>query len=146
MYSLLAPWRPTPADVAALTLPLPGAAVRAGFPSPAEDFAAKRIDLTEVLVTHPQATFLLRVAGDSMREAGIDDGDTLIVNRALKARHGCIVVAVVDGDFTVKTLHIRNGRLKLLAANPTYPAIVPSGEQTVELWGVVTACIKRFMT
>lgn len=125
-------------------LPLAACSVRAGFPSPAEDFAAKRIDLTAELVRHPQATFLVRVAGDSMREAGIDDGDLLVVDRALKPRHGCIVVAVVDGEFTVKHLHQKFGRTRLRAANPTYPDITPQDGQTIEVWGVVTSCIKRF--
>lgn len=131
---------------APLVLPMPEARVRAGFPSPAEDFAVNRLDLTQILVTHPQATFLLRVAGPSMREAGIDDGDTLVVDRAIKPRHGHVVVAVVDGDFTVKVLHQRAGRVKLKAANPTFPDIVPKDGQTVEVWGVVTSCIKRFAT
>ncbi len=129
---------------APLVLPMPEARVRAGFPSPAEDFTVNRLDLTQILVTHPQATFLLRVAGPSMREAGIDDGDTLVVDRAIKPRHGHVVVAVVDGEFTVKYLHQRAGRVKLKAANPTFPDIVPKDGQTVEVWGVVTACIKRF--
>ena len=129
---------------APLVLPMPEARVRAGFPSPAEDFAVNRLDLTQILVTHPQATFLLRVAGPSMREAGIDDGDTLVVDRAIKPRHGHVVVAVVDGEFTVKYLHQRAGRVKLKAANPTFPDIVPKDGQTVEVWGVVTSCIKRF--
>lgn len=129
---------------APLVLPMPEARVRAGFPSPAEDFTVNRLDLTQILVTHPQATFLLRVAGPSMREAGIDDGDTLVVDRAIKPRHGHVVVAVVDGEFTVKYLHQRAGRVKLKAANPTFPDIVPKDGQTVEVWGVVTSCIKRF--
>lgn len=119
--------------------------VRAGFPSPAQDFAIHRLDLTALLVTHPQATYLLRVAGTSMRDAGIDDGDTLVVDRALKPQHGHVVVAVVDGDFTVKHLHLRAGRLSLKAANPTFADIVPKDGQTVEVWGVVSACIKRFV-
>lgn len=126
-------------------VPLVGFSVRAGFPSPADDFAAQRIDLTEVLIKHPQATFLLRVAGDSMREAGIDDGDMILVDRALTAAHGCIVVAIVDGEFTVKILHQRFGRPKLQAANPTYPDIHFKDGQTVEIWGVVTSCIKQFI-
>ena len=81
-----------------------------------------------------------------MREAGIDDGDLIVVDRALTASHGCIVVAVVDGEFTVKYLHQRFGRVKLRAANPTYPDIVPKDGQTIELWGVVTSCIKQFRT
>lgn len=129
----------------ALVLPMPDAAVRAGFPSPAEDFAVNRLDLTQILVTHPQATFLVRVAGSSMRDAGIDDGDTLVVDRAIKPQHGHVVVAVVDGEFTVKYLHQRAGRLRLKAANPTFPDIVPKEGQTIEVWGVVSSCIKRFV-
>lgn len=128
----------------AVVLPLMGDRVCAGFPSPAEDFAARRIDLTEILVKHPQATYLLRVKGDSMRDAGICDGDVLIVDRAVKPCHGHIVVATVDGDFTVKWLDLRAGRLRLKAGNPTYPDIVPKDGQTVEVWGVVRHCIKHF--
>lgn len=127
-----------------LVLPMPEAPVRAGFPSPAEDFAVNRLDLTQILVTHPQATFLLRVAGTSMRDAGIDEGDTLVVDRAIKPQHGHVVVAVVDGEFTVKYLHQRAGRLRLKAANPTFPDIIPKDGQTIEVWGVVSSCIKRF--
>ena len=120
--------------------------VCAGFPSPAEDLGAQRIDLTQVLITHPQATFMLRAQGHSMVEAGIFDGDILVVNRALVPRHRHIVVAVVDGDFTVKRLYQLNGRIKLQAANPTFPDIVPNEGQLLEVWGVVTASIKQFIT
>ena len=144
MNSIGASSAPQLLAAAPLVLPMPEARVRAGFPSPAEDFTVNRLDLTQILVIHPQATFLLRVAGPSMREAGIDDGDTLVVDRAIKPRHGHVVVAVVDGEFTVKYLHQRAGRVKLKAANPTFPDIVPKDGQTVEVWGVVTSCIKRF--
>ena len=137
---------PVPFNADALVLPLVGDRVQAGFPSPAEDFNTKRIDLTEQLIRHPQATFLLRVSGDSMREAGIFDGDVLIVDRAIRARHGHIVVALVDGEFTVKKLFKLNGMIRLLAANPTYPDIVPREGQTIEIWGVVTYTIKQFRT
>lgn len=145
MYSVLNCDSPTELGPAPLVLPMPVAAVRAGFPSPADDFAVNRLDLAQVLITHPQATFILRVAGPSMREAGIDDGDLIVVDRALKPRHGQIVVAVVDGEFTVKHLHLRAGALRLKAANPTFPDIVPKDGQTVEVWGVVTSCVKRFL-
>lgn len=135
---------PVPLVSTGLSLPLAGCAVAAGFPSPADDFLVKRIDLTAELITHPQATFLLRVSGESMRDAGIFDGDMLVVNKAIKPRHGHVVVAVVDGEFTVKFLHQRAGRVKLKSANPTFPEIVPRDGQTVEVWGVVTASIKRF--
>lgn len=119
-----------------------GAAVQAGFPSPAEDLGAKRVDLTAQLVKHPQATFLVRARGDSMREAGIFDGDVLVVDKAVPARSGHIVIAVVDGEFVCKQLQMRAGRMKLKAANPCYPDIVPKEGQLVEVWGVVTASIK----
>lgn len=128
-----------------MVLPLPAAPVRCGFPSPAEDFQVQRLDLSELLVRHPQATFFLRAAGRSMVDAGIDDGDLLLVDRALRPANGQVVVAVVDGDFTVKRLQLRAGRVRLRAANATFPDIVPREGQTVEVWGVVTACIKRFL-
>ena len=135
---------PVPCDPSPLTLPVEGDCVRAGFPSPAEDFQVERLDLTAILVSHPQATFFLRLRGDSMRDAGLFDGDLLVVNRALKPAHQDIVIAVVDGEFTCKTLWLKFGRMKLVAANPTYPEIVPKEGQTIEVWGVVTASIKRF--
>jgi DNA polymerase V len=118
--------------------------VQAGFPSPAEDFSQKRIDLNDVLITHPQATFLLRVRGDSMRDDGIFDGAVVVVDRAITPRHGHIVVAVVDGEYTCKRLYQRQGRVKLKAANVTFPDIVPKEGQTIEVWGVVTATIKQY--
>lgn len=78
-----------------------------------------------------------------MREAGIDDGDVVLVDRALKPGHGDVVVAVLDGDFTVKRLHSKRGRIKLLAANCAYPDIEPREGQTLEVWGVVTSTIKQ---
>lgn len=118
------------------------ATVRAGFPSPAEDLGARRIDLTARLIKHPQATFLMKARGESMKEAGIFDGDVLVVDRAVQARSGHVVIAVVDGEFVCKTLSMRAGRMKLKAANPGHPDIVPKESQTVEIWGVVTASIK----
>ena len=118
--------------------------VCAGFPSPAEDLGAQRIDLAEILIKHPQATYFLRASGHSMVEAGIFDNDILVVDRAIKPRHNHIVVAIVDGDFTVKQLYQRAGRIKLKAANPTFPEIIPKDGQTIEIWGVVTSTIKQF--
>ena len=139
----LPPMEPRPIDGSCFVT-AGDACVRAGFPSPAADFAAKRIDLTTELISHPQATFLLRVAGSSMCEEGIDDGDLILVDRAIKPQHRHIVVGVVDNDFTVKKLHMAGGVVRLKAGNPTYPDIVPREGQTLEIWGVVTACIKRF--
>jgi DNA polymerase V len=128
-----------------LLLPIVASSLQAGFPSPADDFAVKRHDLNELLITHPQATFFWRVSGKSMVEAGIDDGDLLIVNRALKPAHNNIVVAQVDNDFTVKYLHKRNGRIKLVAANPTFPDLTFKDGQELVICGVVTCTIKRFV-
>jgi DNA polymerase V len=117
--------------------------IPAGFPSPADDHSTRRIDVLEHLVQHPQATFQFRVRGESMRDAGIGDGDMLIVDRAIAPRSGHVVVAVIDNDFTVKTYWERAGRVRLKASNPTFPDIVPKDGQTVEVWGVAIACIKH---
>lgn len=119
--------------------------VQAGFPSPAEDLGAKRIDLTAELITHPAATFLTTARGHSMIEFGIFDGDTLIVNRALEAKHGSIVVAVIDGECTVKKLYKRQGKVKLQAGNVTFPDILFKEGQQLVIWGVVTHTIKSFI-
>ena len=143
MYSL-PPWTPVAAEPGALALPMAGATVKGGFPSPAEDFAVDRLDLNSILITHPQAMFYIGVSGNSMEGAGIFDRDLLVVNRALRPVHNDVVVAVVDGEFTCKLLWRKNGRVKLLAANPTFPEIIPKDGQVIEVWGVVTATIKRF--
>lgn len=85
-----------------------------------------------------------RVAGHSMRDIGIFHNDILVIDKAIKPMHNMIVVAVVDGEFTVKQLYQRAGRVKLMAANPTFPDIVPKDGQTIQIWGVVTSCIKQF--
>lgn len=145
MYSeIIKTNEPVPVTASLMSLVLADSSVRAGFPSPAEDFGGKRLDLSEMLIEHPQATFLMRVAGSSVTEYGIDDGDLIVVDRAMRPRHGQIVVAVVDTEFTVKALHNLYGVFKLKAGNPTFPDIVPREGQSVEIWGVVTSCIKRF--
>lgn len=117
----------------------------AGFPSPAQDMAVNRIDIGEILVKHPTSTFYLCVKGHSMKEAGIDDGDHLIVDRSLTAKHNSIVIAEIDGDVTVKRLHKKNGVIRLKAANLTYPDIVPVPGQEWMIWGVVTHVIKDML-
>lgn len=119
--------------------------VAAGFPSPAEDLGGQRIDLGQLLVTHPQATYFVRANGHSMVDAGILDKDIMVVDRAIKPRHGHVVIAMVDGDFTVKQLYQRAGRTKLKAANPLYPDITPQDGQTLEIWGVVTATVRQLV-
>jgi DNA polymerase V len=148
MYSLLDSPLPVPYDLAvqSFALPICGVSVPAGFPSPADDFVVERLDIMKLLVVHPQATYFWQVRGDSMREAGIEDGSIIVVDRAVRPRHGSVVVALVDGECTVKYLHQRAGRVKLKAANPTYPDIVPRDSQTIEVWGVVRGCVKIFAT
>lgn len=118
--------------------------VPAGFPSPAADFAVKRHDLNELLITHPAATFMWQARGLSMIDLGIADGDILVVNRALNPKHGDIVVAEIDGDFTVKQFWRRSGVVQLRAGNATFPPILFRDGQTMTICGVVTATIKRF--
>lgn len=124
-------------------LPFFKAGVRAGFPSPADDYLEGNICLQDLLVEHPAATFLVRVEGDSMREAGILDGDIAVVDRALTPVSGKIVVAVVDGDFCIKRLIYRDGRCFLQSANPTFPEIEVSECSSNQVWGVVAHVIHR---
>jgi DNA polymerase V len=112
--------------------------VPAGFPSPAADYAYKSIDLNEHLIRNKEATFVFRVKGDSMTGVGINEGDELLVDRSIEPRHGHIVVAVLNGDFTVKRLHQRGGVVKLIAENPRYAPIVLKDGQELVVWGVVT--------
>ncbi|MCD0494632.1 translesion error-prone DNA polymerase V autoproteolytic subunit [Chromobacterium violaceum] len=128
----------------AALLPLALSPVRAGFPSPADDCMDASLNLQDYLVADPPATFMVRVQGDSMRDAGILDRDLLVVDKGLAPRHGDIVVAVVDGEFTVKRLHRKDGRCALLAANPAYPPIVPADGQELQIWGVATSCVRKW--
>lgn len=118
--------------------------VQAGFPSPADDYLRSVVSLDEELILHPAATFLVRVVGESMRDANISEGDVLIVDKALDPRHGDVVIAALDGELTVKRLSRRGGRIRLLPANPQYPVIEISPEQELVIWGVVTATIRRY--
>jgi DNA polymerase V len=136
--------RPVAASTLAATINLLDFRMPAGFPSPAEDHLVRRCDLVDLLSTHPQATYFMRVRGDSMIGVGIHDNDIVAVNRALQPKHGSIVVANVDNEFTCKTLFQRNGRIRLVAANPAYPDIRPKEGQTIEVWGVVTAALTLF--
>tara|TARA_B100001057_G_scaffold136827_1_gene136455 strand:- start:4207 stop:4563 length:357 start_codon:yes stop_codon:yes gene_type:complete len=110
--------------------------VAAGFPSPADDYVEVGIDLNEQLIRHPISTFFLRVSGDSMIGAGIHDGDLLVVDRSLEPRPGRVVVAVLDGAFTLKQLVRSQGRLRLEAAHPNYPPLDLHRCGDVQIWGV----------
>lgn len=112
--------------------------VHAGFPSPAADHAHKQIDLNEHLIRNKEATFIFRVKGDSMVGIGIYDGDELLVDRSIEPKHGNIVLAVLNNEFTVKKLYRRGGVVKLLAENLIYPPIVVKEGEELTIWGVVT--------
>lgn len=118
--------------------------IAAGFPSPADDHLESPLDLNEHLVTHPAATFVVKVQGDSMLGAGIRDGDLLVVDRSLEARNGSIVVAVIDGELTVKRLRTGRGRIRLEAENPAYPPLVLREGSDLVIWGVVAHAIRSY--
>ena len=116
--------------------------VPAGFPSPAQDhFDDGRINLNEVLIKDVTSTFILRVSGDSMEGAGICDGDEVLVDRALTPRDGDVVVAIMDDEFTIKRLRLREGTVVLHPENPAYPDIEVPALATLSIWGVVSFCI-----
>lgn len=119
--------------------------VAAGFPSPATDAAEGPLDLNRLCIRHPAASYFIRARGDSMIGAGIGDGDILIVDRALQARSGDIIIASLDGEFTVKRYVNEGGRIQLVPENPAYPAIdIRRGETACEFFGVVTSAIRFF--
>ncbi|WP_151744007.1 LexA family protein [Acinetobacter calcoaceticus] len=116
--------------------------INAGFPSPAQDYVDKALDMNEHLIKNETATFIVKVASLSMLNAGIEIDDELIVDRSLDAKHGDIVVALIDNDFTVKRLMIEESRKWLKAENPEYKNIYLSEGQELIVWGVVTHIIK----
>ncbi|MBK0004394.1 translesion error-prone DNA polymerase V autoproteolytic subunit [Erwinia sp. S38] len=125
----------------AMLIPLFSDLVPCGFPSPAQDYVEQRIDLNELLINHPSATYFVKAAGDSMIEGGISEGDLLVIDSSRKAEHGDIVIAAVDGEFTVKKLQIRP-TVQLNPMNSAYSPIVVGSEDTLDVFGVVTYIIK----
>jgi len=116
--------------------------VAIGFGSPADDTGVTRLDLNDLLIKHPQATFLMHVAGDAMREAGIDSGDVVLVDRAITPAHGHVVIAVVEDEFVCRRLFKQGDDLRLQASHPASTDIVPRDGQELQVWGVVTNAIK----
>lgn len=126
-----------------ITIPLVTDKVAAGFPSPAQVYEEDRIDINDILVTNPTATFYIRVKGNSMLDARISEGDILVVDKSIEPAHGQIVIAIVDGEFTVKTLYCKDNVVKLVPANPEYSEIILAGENELNIWGVVKYTIHR---
>lgn len=117
--------------------------IQAGFPSPAQGEYADSIDLNRTLITNPAATFCARVIGNSMVDAGINEGDLLIIDRSLTPHDGSIAVCFIDGDFTVKKLSVRTDGVYLTPANADFPEIKVEEERDFQVWGVVSHIIKR---
>lgn len=125
---------------------LPGMAqdgIHAGFPSPATDYMTQAIDLNRELVRHPAATFYGRVVGDSMIDAGVEEGDILVIDRSLDPRDGDMAVCFVDGEFTLKYLKFKEDGIILVPANDRYPSIEVDGNTDFQMWGLVTYVIKK---
>ncbi len=127
---------PIPWDAPQQALPLFTEGVAAGFPSPADDYIDRPLDLHEHLVEHPAATFFVRASGTSMEGAGIHDGDLLVVDRAVRPRDGHVVIAAVHGELTVKRLRRRRGRLYLVSDNDGFPPLAVTEEMDLRVWGV----------
>jgi len=117
--------------------------VQAGFPSPAQGEYPDSIDLNRTLITNPAATFCARVIGNSMVDAGINEGDLLIIDRSLTPHDGSIAVCFVDGDFTVKRISVRDDSVYLTPANSSFPELKVSEDSNFQVWGVVSHIIKR---
>ncbi len=127
-----------------LTLPYVDDGISAGFPSPALDFVDVSIDLNKHLIKHPSATFYGRVKGFSLKNAGIDDGDLMIIDRSLEPVNGKIAVCFIDGEFTAKRLRIKNKELWLMPENESYQPIKVTDDNELIIWGIVTHVIKSF--
>ncbi|MFH4159450.1 LexA family protein [Acinetobacter bereziniae] len=131
-----------------IEIPYPLETVAAGFPSPAQDYTEKKIDLNEHLIHNPIATFILKVNSLSMKNAGIEIGDEILIDRSLDAEHGDVVLALINNEFTVKRfMHkkLSTGAydIWLKAENPDFPDIHPHSEEQIMIWGVVTCILKK---
>ena len=126
-------------------IPLLTDTVSAGFPSPADDYTEENVDLNEHLISNPFSTFFLRVKGESMINAGIKDEDLIIVDKSLIAKPGDIVIAMIDGEFTIKRLSIKNDELYLKAENHNYPDFNFKNHIDVQIWGVVIYSIHSYL-
>jgi len=126
-----------------LSIPFIDEGVKAGFPSPAQDYVVQSIDLNKILIKHPASTFFAKVDGDSMQDSFIMDGDMVIIDKSLQVRDGCKVVAFIDGEYVMKTIRIGKDEIHLIPENPSYPAITVTRDQQFVIWGVVTYVIHK---
>ncbi len=126
-----------------IELPFFDTKVQAGFPSPAEDHLEQRLDLNTLVIENPSATFFVRVAGESMRDVGITDGDILVVDRSIESWENRVVVAVIDSEFTIKRFTTEQETVVLKSENPDYPSIKITPEMDFSVWGVVSWTLKK---
>lgn len=124
------------------TATAPRSSVAISFGSPAGESGVTRLDLNDILVRHPQAAFLMRIAGNSMRDAGVDDGDLALVDRAMNATHGQVVIAILNDEFVCRRLYRRGTEVRLQAADPAGADWVASEGEELQIWGVVTHVIR----
>ena len=117
--------------------------VQAGFPSPGDDYIERNLDLNELLIKNPSATFFVKVEGDSMKDAGISSGDTLIVDRAIEAKDKSVVIASINGELTVKRVWIANKKVFLKPENDDFSPIEITEEMDFNIWGVVTYVVSK---
>lgn len=134
-----------PSTSKAIQLPLVQEGISAGFPSPANDFLDISIDLNKELIKHPSTTFYGRVRGDSMINAGLSDGDLLIIDKSLDPKNDKIAVCFIDGEFTVKRIKIEQNKLWLIAENEKYKPIEVTEDNEFMIWGIVTTVIKNVL-
>ncbi len=127
----------------ALSLPYADGGIQAGFPSPAQDYISEYIDLNREIVRHPASTFYGRVSGDSMIEEGIEPGDLLVIDRSLEPADGDLAVCCLDGEFTLKRIHLAPGAVWLIPSNESFDPILVTPDHRFEIWGVVTHTIKN---
>lgn len=118
--------------------------ITAGFPSPANDYLEDSIDLNKILIRHKESTFFARIVGDSMKDAGILDGDIAVIDKSLEAHDGSLIAAFIDGEFTLKRYHVEASCAWLLPANQAYKPIQITAENEFCVWGVVTAVVHQF--
>lgn len=126
-----------------MSLPYVSEGIKAGFPSPAQDYLDIAIDLNKELIRNPASTFFGRVSGNSMRDEGLEDGDILVVDKSLEPRNGDTAVCFIDGDFTLKYIRMEKEQFWLVPANPAYPSIQITEENNFMIWGIVTYSIRH---
>lgn len=126
-----------------LALPFADCGIKAGFPSPAQDYLEQAIDLNKELVRHPACTFYGRVSGDSMIDAGLHDGDIVVIDKSIQPFNGAMAVCFIDGEFTIKYIELHTDYIMLIPANRDFEPIKVTAENDFLIWGIVTYSIKK---